>query len=379
MRDLPRAWPEWIDCKATVALLVAAIAASGSEFLGNDQSRLHMDPALLATEPWRFFTTTLLHGNWMHLAMNVYWTVRLGFVLEAIFGLGWMVVIYLFLGFGSSAAQWAFDGPGVGLSGIGYGLFGLLWALYRFHPRYRPVIDDHVIELFVAWFFVCIALDWFELMPIGNWAHGSGAVLGGLLGWTIAPRRYPRFLRAGALALACGVIVLASTVARPWVNPSGVESDRMRSALAEVRGDGSGAKIEELEARARREPEAAHVWFALGVARGEHGNWNGAAEAFARAHDLAPDEERYRKLHAIGEQLLAAEERSRGRPELALEHLRRSTRLDPDQFTTWKQLAGLLDERGDGDGAIDAYEHAARLDELSEADRAALDRLRAKR
>ena len=203
MRDLPRDWPEWIDCKATMTLVAAAVIASASEFMGKDQSFLHEDPYLLASQPWRLFTSTLLHGGWLHLAFNVYWTVRLGFVLESVFGPLAMLGIYLFLGFESSAAQFAFDGPSVGLSGIGYGLFGLMWILHRFHPRYRAILDPSTQQLFVVWFFVCIALDFLEIMPIGNVAHGSGAALGALLGWTLTPLGPPRWVRIGLLMTAC--------------------------------------------------------------------------------------------------------------------------------------------------------------------------------
>ena len=85
----------------------------------------------------------------------------------------------IFLGVASSAVQFLVAGQGgIGLSGIGYGFFGLLLAT-RGSPRGPDYVLPHkVITLFIAWFFVCIALTQSQIVPVGNTAHAAGCVFG---------------------------------------------------------------------------------------------------------------------------------------------------------------------------------------------------------
>jgi len=381
MRDLPREWPNWIDCKATMTVVAAAIIASASEFLGKDQARLHLDPVLIGSEPWRFFTSTLLHGGWLHLAFNVYWTLRLGLVLEAVFGELWMLAIYLFLGVGSSAVQWAFSGPAVGLSGIGYGLFGLLWILHRFHPRYRAALDASTIQLFVAWFFVCIALDWLGIMPIANWAHGAGAVLGALLGWTLTPLGPPRWMRIGFLFSAVLAIVAAGTTLRPLLNPKWAYWERALRDAERVDWSTRSATswsetMAELEERVRREPRSAQAWLTLGMARDAAQDASGAGEAYRRSAELEPDNALARTFVISNLEARAEAAYAAGQAGEAAGHLRNVLEHDPQRAATWVRLATLLEEQGDVPGALAALERAASLQELEPDARDRLLRLR---
>jgi hypothetical protein len=54
---------------------------------------------------------------------------------------------------GSSSFEFAFSLGGVGLSGVGCGLFGLLWVLSRYHDRFRNGVHRKTVQLFVVWFF----------------------------------------------------------------------------------------------------------------------------------------------------------------------------------------------------------------------------------
>src|SRR5260370_42325657 len=85
---------------------------------------------------WRLLTSTLPHVNLIHLAFNVYWLWVLGTAVEEAFGPLRTLAIVILFAVASSAADFALDQGGVGLSGVGYGLFGMLWILSRFDERF---------------------------------------------------------------------------------------------------------------------------------------------------------------------------------------------------------------------------------------------------
>jgi tetratricopeptide (TPR) repeat protein len=59
---------------------------------------------------------------------------------------------------------------------------------------------------------------------------------------------------------------------------------------------------------------------------------------------------------------LAEVERLAGRPDAALQQLRKAVDLDLNDAAVWMQMGRLLEERQDQDGAVAAYERAAELD-----------------
>ena len=101
----------------------------------------------------------------------------------------------------------------VGFSGVGYGLFGVLWIGRRWRPELRQVCDDTTVRLFVFWFFLCIILTRFEVMPAANIAHGAGCLFGVLYGLAaFAPHRRTRWIILAAVASA---LVLSTLIGFP--------------------------------------------------------------------------------------------------------------------------------------------------------------------
>ena len=121
---------------------------------------------------------------------------------------------------GSGSLEFAFALGGVGLSGVGYGLFGLLWVLSRRDDRFRDAVDQKAVQLFVVWFFFCIAMTVMHIFSVGNIAHGAGAVLGILTATAIAmPHR--RILIAASIGAVLLFGLWGSTLGRPRINFSG--------------------------------------------------------------------------------------------------------------------------------------------------------------
>lgn len=171
-------------------------------------------------ELWRLVTSALPHNGILHLVFNLYWLWIFGTIVEEVFGHFKTAILLLFLAAGSGAWEFALAYGGVGLSGIGYGLFGLLWMLSRYDERFRDAIDGRTIQLFVVWFFLCIFTTVTNILPVGNIAHGAGAVLGILIGLAIA-KPDQRALMTSAVATVLLFGLWGATLGRPKINLSG--------------------------------------------------------------------------------------------------------------------------------------------------------------
>jgi len=294
MRSRPLENPEVLDFRFTVLLCGAASVLSFRFLTGNDLSVLLLNYEYWPQEPWRLLTANLLHGSWLHLAFNLYWLWKLGSIVEPIFDLAATAVIMVLLGMISMGAEWAFLAGGIGLSGIVYGLWGLLWALDRYNPNYAGVMDERTTTLFVVWFFICIAATAAGTMAIANIAHGAGALAGATLGLCFAFQPERRTL-GRVLFLALLVFTAwAATLGRPLLNHSSQRAWELGHDGYEARVASENEQaLEYLLESIERDPTDPYVWNNLSVAYSRLGQWMKAEEASARARQLGlvPDPE----------------------------------------------------------------------------------------
>jgi membrane associated rhomboid family serine protease len=223
--------PELDFRRTPVTLLIAAIAVAIEVVCTFDPARrevygetwkLGMLSTVWSGELWRPFTTTLLHGNLIHVAFNVYVLVTFGQVLEPFIGsLRYMLVLALLACCSTMpsflANNWdtPLDGQrgGVGLSGVIYGLFGILWMGQRFRHDFRRVCSPEVIQMLIAWFFFCIAATYLGILPIDNVAHGAGCAVGILYGQAMfEPKRRSLWQSA---AIVVTLLCIGSMFAAP--------------------------------------------------------------------------------------------------------------------------------------------------------------------
>lgn len=258
--------------------------------------RTSIDPFVMSSlafesEPWRLVSSTLPHGDWIHLLFNVIWIWVLGTKLEEVLGHVTTFAIVVILAVGSGAAQYAFAVGGIGLSGVGYGLVGCLWILSKRDSRFRDAIDRNVIITFLAWGLLCVALTYSGVWNIGNIAHGSGFVLGAIIGWVIAPGPIARRVGAGlGLAVLVGALVAASALFRADINLSG-EGAALEDANLGV--EALFAKDYEaaeryLQRALALDPRNAGAWHNYGIALHHLGREQEAATAWSRAQELDP-------------------------------------------------------------------------------------------
>ncbi len=169
---------------------------------------------------WRPFTTTLLHGGFIHALFNVYWLTIFGPTLEEALGSFRVLGLIVLLAFTSTLPEFLLPGllgfresGVVGLSGVIYGLFGMLWVGRRFQPQFGFVCNDSTVRLLVGWFLFCIVITNLGFMPVANIAHGAGLLFGAIFG--LASFDLRRRLIWRVVAVCATMTVLATLVGLP--------------------------------------------------------------------------------------------------------------------------------------------------------------------
>jgi GlpG protein len=239
-------------------------------------------------EWWRLVTSILPHGDPLHLLFNLYWLWVFGAIVEEKFGHLKTALLVLLFAVGASALEFAFLEGGIGLSGVGYGFFGMLWMLSRHDPRFHDAIDERTIKLFLIWFVFCIATTVTKVYSVANLAHAGGLLLGVLVGVIFSmPSR--KFFAAGGFAAVLLFSMWAATMGRPRVNVSGkagyTEGRWGYEALMANRNDEA---IQWLQDAVAYQPNNATFWYDLGIAYGRAQKSSAARSAYAQAHQLEP-------------------------------------------------------------------------------------------
>jgi len=267
-------------------LSLLAIVVTGAWWAGKDISPVLATAMIRRGELWRLVTCILPHAGILHLLFNVYWVWVFGTLLEQVFGPIRTAALVLLFAVGSSALEFAFFTGGVGLSGVGYGFFGLLWVLSSRDERFFDAVDRPTIQLFVVWFFVCIVLTLANVMPVANLAHAGGAVLGILAGFAVArpDRRIP------AVAGIAGFVVLslcAATIWRPALNMSDREGyEEGRWGYEALVANRNQEAVRWFREAVVYQPRVSEYWYDLGIAYERLRDGRTAVSAFRKAADL---------------------------------------------------------------------------------------------
>jgi membrane associated rhomboid family serine protease/Tfp pilus assembly protein PilF len=358
----------------TVTVAGAAIAATLAFVTGAKVEPLFMTFEAWHGQLWRLVTSALPHVNLIHLAFNVYWLWVFGTLLEDTLGRWKTAAILLLFAAGSSAAEYAVAVGGIGLSGVGYGLFGLLWVLSWKDPRFIAAVDAQTVLLFVAWFFVCIVLTVTKVMPVGNTAHGAGAGLGVLLGFAMVTRDRQRRWIIGTLAAITIILIVAASVARSYVNFSkqaGAEFAYI--GYLDTQNGRFESAVRSYEQALRYNSHEANWWAGLGYA---YQRWDRSTEAIAayqRALDLQPSMMEHRTRMANAKAQVAYTQLSGGDPEAAMQLFREVVDLDGQRGVYWYNLGIAYETLGRNQSAIDAYKRATELEPGNSQMRVALE------
>ena len=146
--------------------------------------------SLVATgDYWRLLAAMFLHIGVMHIAFNGWALFSIGRDVEAFYGSGWFVAIFLLTGLAGNVAYYLL-GPDVLSAGASGAVFGLIGAETAFFLRNRPLFGKFGRER-LANLAVMIGINLvfgFTVQGINNIAHLGGLLLGVVLGFLLAPR-----------------------------------------------------------------------------------------------------------------------------------------------------------------------------------------------
>jgi membrane associated rhomboid family serine protease len=293
---LPAKWNEVWKYPVIAGVATLAVGITIAWWARIDISPLFATAEIRRGQLWRLATCIFPHLDILHLAFNLYWLWVFGTVVERVYGHARTVMLILLFAVGSSSLDFAFDRGGVGLSGVGYGLFGLLFVLSDRDDRFRGVLDQRTVKLFTGWFVFCIFTTVTHTFPVANVAHGAGAVLGMLVGYAISfPNRRALLAASGTAIVLFGV--WGSTLGRPTLNLSGKagfeEGKWGYDAL--IAGQNERA-VRWLAEAAKLQPKEPSYWFNLGIAYQRVGKLPAAMAAYKRAHELNPSDSEYSKV-----------------------------------------------------------------------------------
>ncbi|MFT7303357.1 MAG: membrane associated rhomboid family serine protease [Akkermansiaceae bacterium] len=167
---------------------------------------------------WALFTHNWLHGNWSHLFLNgilfYYASARLSHVLSS-----WRILtLFLICGMGAGlvhvVAQAIFPGlPSLPLVGASGGIFGMLLGFFALSPDSRMLLipasarnlAKGILISSSFLFIVTPGLNLPLMADLGRWLEGAfgpklfqmahlAHFVGGLLGWALILKFFPRLL-----------------------------------------------------------------------------------------------------------------------------------------------------------------------------------------
>lgn len=183
-----------------------------------------------AGEYWRLATYMFLHGGWLHILMNTYFSVGWSAAMERGLGRTRFVVLYVVSGVGAGCAStaaamvWS-SHVSVGASGALLGIIGATLALRRRQlGSFSAFFADRGVRFTLLQLGI-LTLVGLQLLPIDNAAHFGGLVVGFAIAWIYSSPPIAR--RNLALALGGAFAVLFAMAARPWWTPKGEDANRL--------------------------------------------------------------------------------------------------------------------------------------------------------
>jgi GlpG protein len=135
-------------------------------------------------EPWRLVTPVLVHFDGLHILLNMLWLRDLGRVIETVHGARYLGIFVVVCGALSNIAQYELGQSAyfAGMSGVVYGMLGLLWMRGRLDPRVGYGISRVTVQFMLIW----LAVGFLGDFGIANWCHLFGLLIGMAWGSTAA-------------------------------------------------------------------------------------------------------------------------------------------------------------------------------------------------
>lgn len=159
------------------------------------------ETAIFSGQYSALITAAFVHQEPLHLLFNLYWLWIIGSALERAVGGLWWVMFVISAAFVSSGIQLATGSAGIGLSGVGYALFGFAWITRDHFPEFQRIASQSTVNTFLFWGLFCIVATQFGLMHIANAAHLGGLLFGAAMGGLTTKPKWVIPIGIGLLAL----------------------------------------------------------------------------------------------------------------------------------------------------------------------------------
>ena len=177
-------------------------------------------------EPWRLLTVLLVHGSFLHVALNMLVLWMIGRSLEPLLGRWRFIVLYVLSGLGGSVAV-ALLAPGVwvvGASGAIFGLFGALLVIGRhIGANMRGIVIVVLINFSLPFVLALVSSVGgsfgaaLETISISWQAHLGGFLAGAAIGFIYARTRAVRQQKLQIGLLVVLTVLLLGLLALPPV------------------------------------------------------------------------------------------------------------------------------------------------------------------
>jgi membrane associated rhomboid family serine protease/Flp pilus assembly protein TadD len=253
-------------------------------------------PLTLGGQPWRLLTSTFLHGNFLHLAFNMWALLNLGILGEILFGRRSYTLMYFVCGLTASLVStwWHFHTGSIGVVGVGASgaIFGIAGALIpalalQKNARLRAALKGNLASILI--FVLYTVVFGLRKAHIDNSAHLGGLAAGLVLGLALpsspGPNDEQHFGRRMAVFAVSALLVVGGFA---WLQKSQIAIlEYARGQAAYEKKDMNGA-IEHLRRSLKDNPKAAESHYLLGtIFLGQEKNED-AKQEFLAATKIAP-------------------------------------------------------------------------------------------
>jgi rhomboid protease GluP len=193
-------------------LLFGAMVSTGVNIMAPDNESLlawgaNFRPMTLDGEYWRLLSSCFLHIGILHLAMNMYALLYIGFLLEPLLGKTRFVTAYLLTGLLASlnSLWWHELTVSAGASGAVFGMYGVFLALLTTNLIEKTTRKDLLssIGIFVAYNLMFGLKD-----GIDNAAHLGGLISGLVFGYAFVPGLMKPANRLLKYLVSAGLIII---------------------------------------------------------------------------------------------------------------------------------------------------------------------------
>lgn len=319
-------------------------------------------PLTLGGQPWRLLTSTFLHGNFLHLAFNMWALLNLGILAEILFGRRSYTLMYFVCGITASLVStwWHFHTGniavvGVGASGAIFGIAGALipaLALQK-NARLRAALKGNLVSISI--FVIYTVAFGFQEAHIDNSAHLGGLAAGLLLGLALpsspGPNDEQHTGRRMAVFALSAVLMFAGFT---WLKKSQVAILEFAQGQSAYQKKDLNGAIAHLTNSLKHDPQFADSHYLLGNIYLEQQKNDEAIQQFLETTKAAPD-----SANAYS-QLCNAYLQTRNLPN-ALASCKRAVELDPNDPDKQINL-GLVQRANENlDGAIESFTKAEQL------------------